>query len=67
MAVSNVSEQVAVIAPASGGKAIGFATDVTKCVEAEALIQGVVETLDRADVVANNRHIISIARICSRR
>jgi NADP-dependent 3-hydroxy acid dehydrogenase YdfG len=39
---------------ASGGKAIGFATDVTKRAEVEALIQGAVDSFGRVDVLLNN-------------
>jgi NADP-dependent 3-hydroxy acid dehydrogenase YdfG len=48
---------------ASGGKAIGFATDVTKRVEVEALIQGAVDTFGRVDVILNNAGIMPIAPI----
>src|SRR5258708_36402168 len=36
---------------ATSGKAIGFAPDVTKRAEAEALIQGVVDGIGRVDVL----------------
>ena len=36
---------------ASGGKAIAFATDVTKRAEVEALIQGAVKGFGRVDVI----------------
>jgi len=43
---------------ASGGKAIGFATDVTKRAEVEALIQGAVDGFGRVDVLINNAGIM---------
>jgi NADP-dependent 3-hydroxy acid dehydrogenase YdfG len=46
---------------ASGGKAIGFATDVTKRAEVEALIQGAVDGFGRVDVLLNNAGIMPIA------
>jgi NADP-dependent 3-hydroxy acid dehydrogenase YdfG len=48
---------------ASGGKAIGFATDVTKRAELEALIQGAVDGFGRVDVLLNNAGIMPIAPI----
>src|ERR1700736_2900384 len=48
---------------ASGGKAIGFATDVTKRAEVEALIQGAVNGFGRVDVLLNNAGIMPIAPI----
>jgi len=48
---------------ASGGKAIGFATDVTKRAEVEALIQGAVNSFGRVDVLINNAGIMPIAPI----
>ncbi len=48
---------------ASGGKAIGFATDVTKRAEVEALIQGAVDGFGRVDVLINNAGIMPIAPI----
>jgi len=45
----------------TGGKAIGFATDVTKRVEVEALIQGAVDSFGRVDVLLNNAGIMPIA------
>src|SRR5258705_10080062 len=47
----------------TGGKAIGFATDVTKRVEVEALIQGAVDGFGRVDVIVNNAGIMPIAPI----
>jgi len=47
----------------TGGKAIGFATDVTKRVEVEALIQGAVDSFGRVDVLLNNAGIMPIAPI----
>ena len=48
---------------AAGGKAIGFAVDVTKRAEVEALIKGAVDSLGRIDVVVNNAGIMLIAPI----
>src|SRR5437016_14109094 len=48
---------------ASGGKAIGFATDVTKRAEVEALIQGAIDGFGRVDVLLNNAGIMPIAPI----
>ena len=42
---------------AAGGKAIGFATDVTKRAEVEALIQGAVKGFGRVDVLINVRNM----------
>src|SRR2546428_1637428 len=47
----------------SGGKAIGFATDVTKRAEVEALIQEAVDGFGRVDVLLNNAGIMPIAPI----
>ena len=46
---------------AAGGKAIGFATDVTKRAEVESLIHGAVEGFGRVDVLINNAGIMPIA------
>ena len=48
---------------ASGGKAIGFATDVTKRAEVEALIRGAVDGFGRVDVPLNNAGIMPIAPV----
>src|SRR5260370_14962210 len=48
---------------ASGGKAIGLATDVTKRAEVEALIQKAVDNFGRVDVIVNNAGIMPIAPI----
>jgi NADP-dependent 3-hydroxy acid dehydrogenase YdfG len=48
---------------ASGGKAIGFACDVTKRAEVEALIQKAVDSFGRVDVIVNNAGITPIAPI----
>jgi NADP-dependent 3-hydroxy acid dehydrogenase YdfG len=48
---------------ASGGKAIGFATDVTTRAEVEALIQKAVDNFGRLDVLLNNAGIMPIAPI----
>src|SRR5438270_13383107 len=48
---------------ATGGKAIGLATDVTKRAEVEALIQGAVDSFGRVDVLINNAGIMPIAPI----
>jgi short-subunit dehydrogenase involved in D-alanine esterification of teichoic acids len=48
---------------ASGGKAIGFGTDVTKRAEVEALIRKAVDTFGRVDVLVNNAGIMPIAPI----
>jgi NADP-dependent 3-hydroxy acid dehydrogenase YdfG len=47
----------------AGGKAIGFATDVTKRAEVEAIIQGAVDSFGRVDVLVNNAGIMPIAPI----
>jgi NADP-dependent 3-hydroxy acid dehydrogenase YdfG len=46
---------------AAGGKAIGFAVDVTMQAEVEALIQGAVDSFGRVDVMVNNAGIMPIA------
>ena len=46
---------------AAGGKAIGFAVDVTMRAEVEALIQGAVDSFGRVDVMVNNAGIMPIA------
>jgi len=46
---------------ATGGKAIGLATDVTKRAEVEALIQRAVDSFGRVDVLLNNAGIMPIA------
>jgi NADP-dependent 3-hydroxy acid dehydrogenase YdfG len=48
---------------ATGGKAIGFVTDVTKRAEVESLIQRAVDTFGRVDVLVNNAGIMPIAPI----
>ena len=48
---------------ANGGKAIGFASDVTKRAEVEALIQKAVDGFGRIDVIINNAGIMPIAPI----
>src|SRR5580700_9685970 len=48
---------------AAGGKAAGFAVDVTKRVEVEALIKGAIESFGRVDVLLNNAGIMPIAPI----
>ena len=48
---------------ATGGKAIGFACDVTKRAEVEALIQKTVDSFSRVDVIVNNAGIMPIAPI----
>src|SRR5580692_5193949 len=48
---------------AAGGKAIGFAADVTKRAAVEALIHGAVDNFGRVDVLVNNAGIMPIAPI----
>jgi NADP-dependent 3-hydroxy acid dehydrogenase YdfG len=48
---------------AAGGKAIGFAVDVTRRAEVEALIKGAVDNFGRVDVIVNNAGIMTIAPI----
>jgi NADP-dependent 3-hydroxy acid dehydrogenase YdfG len=50
---------------AAGGKAIGFAVDVTKRAEVEALIQGAVDSFGRVDVIVNDAGIMPIAPIAA--
>jgi NADP-dependent 3-hydroxy acid dehydrogenase YdfG len=46
---------------AEGGKAVGFAVDVTKRPEVEALIKGAVDSFGRIDVMVNDAEIMPIA------
>jgi NADP-dependent 3-hydroxy acid dehydrogenase YdfG len=48
---------------AAGGKAAGFAVDVTQRAEVEALIKGAVDNFGRVDVMVNNAGIMPIAPI----
>jgi len=48
---------------ATGGKAIGLATDVTKRAEVEALIKRAIDGFGRVDVLINNAGIMPIAPI----
>ena len=48
---------------AAGGKAIGFAVDVTKRAEVEALIRATVDSFDRVDVIVNNAGTMLIAPV----
>jgi NADP-dependent 3-hydroxy acid dehydrogenase YdfG len=48
---------------AAGGKAIGFAVDVTKRAEVEALIKRAVDSFGRVDVIINNAGIMPIAPV----
>src|SRR3984885_5911119 len=48
---------------AAGGKAIGFATDVTKRAQVEALIKRAIDGFVRVDVLLNNAGIMPIAPI----
>jgi NADP-dependent 3-hydroxy acid dehydrogenase YdfG len=48
---------------AAGEKAIGFAVDVTKRPEVEALVRGAVDSFGRVDVIVNNAGIMPIAPI----
>jgi NADP-dependent 3-hydroxy acid dehydrogenase YdfG len=45
----------------AGGKAIGFAVDVTKRAEVEALIKGAVDSFGRVDVIVNDAGIMPLA------
>ncbi len=47
----------------AGGKAIGFAVDVTKRAQVEALVKGAVDSFGRVDVIVNNAGIMPIAPI----
>lgn len=47
----------------AGGKAAGFAVDVTKRAEVEALIKGAVDNFGRVDVLLNNAGLMPIAPI----
>lgn len=46
---------------AAGGKAIGFAVEVTRRAEVEALIKGAVDRFGRVDVMVNNAGTMPIA------
>jgi NADP-dependent 3-hydroxy acid dehydrogenase YdfG len=48
---------------AAGGMAIGFAVDVTKRAEVEALIQRAVDSFGRVDVMVNDAGIMPIASV----
>jgi NADP-dependent 3-hydroxy acid dehydrogenase YdfG len=50
---------------AAGGKAIGFAVDVTKRAEVEALVQGAVDSFGRVDVMVNNAGLMPIAPVAA--
>jgi NAD(P)-dependent dehydrogenase (short-subunit alcohol dehydrogenase family) len=68
METSNITDKVGIDAvvqeiSATGGKAIGFATDVTKRAEVDALIQGAVDGFGRIDMLLNNAGIMPIAPI----
>jgi NADP-dependent 3-hydroxy acid dehydrogenase YdfG len=60
---SNRINEVVQEISAAGGKTIGFATDVTKRAEVEALIQKAVDGFGRVDVIINNAGIMPIAPI----
>src|SRR6202790_2660718 len=57
--INTVVQQIS----ATGAKAIGFACDVTKRAEVEALIQKAVDSFGRVDVIVNNAGIMPIAPI----
>src|ERR1700686_4510786 len=57
--INTVVQQIS----ATGAKAIGFATDVTKRAEVEALIQRAVDSFGRVDALVNNAGIMPIAPI----
>jgi NADP-dependent 3-hydroxy acid dehydrogenase YdfG len=50
---------------AAGGKAVGFAVDVTKRAEVEALVKGAVDSFGRVDVMVNDAGIMPIAPIAA--
>ena len=50
---------------AAGSKAIGFAVDVTKRDEVEALIKGAVESFGAVDVMVNDAGVMPIAPIAA--
>ena len=47
----------------AGGKAIGFAVDVTRRAEVEALIKEAIDSFGRVDVIVNNAGIMPIAPV----
>ncbi len=49
----------------AGGKAIGFAVDVAKRAEVEALIQRAVDSFGRVDVMVNDAGIMPIAPLAA--
>ena len=57
--IDAVAEEIS----AAGGKAIGFAVDVTKRAEVEAFIKGAVDNFGRVDVIVNDAGIMLIAPI----
>jgi len=50
---------------ARGGSALGFATDVTKRADVEALVKGAVDEHGRVDVIVNNAGLMPIAPMAS--